>query len=345
MKFPNRRRAIALALNSALALAAPKVLAAPAAQPRRILMLTYRGETDVERGFREQIAAAAMPAEYLTLDVGQDVTRLPGLLASAATFRPELVYTWGTSLTLAVAGRQDAPLKHPAIADVPHVFALVAAPVAAGLVSRLDGHGRNLTGAVHVVPAVVQLRAMHAYRPFDRLGVLYTESEANSRAIVAEATQHCRQTGVKLIARTFKSVDGKPTADGIETLVSQIRDEGAQWLYLLPDTFLGSQYARVTPAALAGRLPTFGAAELAVRSGGALVGLVSRYRSVGQLAGMKAVQILAQGKAASSLPIETLKRFSLIVNLAVARELGGVYPPLEMLNHAELINGTQSKSA
>ena len=67
-------------------------------------------------------------------------------------------------------------------------------------------------------------------------------------------------------------------------VIADIKRAGAQWLYLLPDTFLGTIYDRVTPAALAQQLPTFGAAELAVRSGGALAGLVSRYYSVGQLA-------------------------------------------------------------
>jgi len=41
--------------------------------------------------------------------------------------------------------------------------------------------------------------------------------------------------------------------------------------------------------------------------------------------------------------VETLKRFSLLINMRVARDLG-MYPPIEMLNYAEVIalggNGT-----
>lgn len=115
-----------------------------------------------------------------------------------------------------------------------------------------------------------------------------------------------------------------------------IQRAGAQWLYLLPDTFLGTVYGRVTPAALQLKLPSFGAAELAVRSGGALLGLVSRYWSVGQLAGAKAAQILVEGKAPAQVPVETLKRFSLLVNMRVAHSLH-LYPPIDMLNYAEVI--------
>jgi len=100
----------------------------------------------------------------------------------------------------------------------------------------------------------------------------------------------------------------------------------------------------VTPAARAQKRPTVGAAELAVRSGGALVGLVSRYQSIGQLAAAKAVDILVRGKPASSLPVETLKRFSLIVNMTVARSLG-VYPPIEMPNYAEVITPAAGQPA
>jgi putative ABC transport system substrate-binding protein len=307
-------------------------------RPPRILMITFRGQTDVERGFRSYLDSAGLQAEFMERDAKSDAANVAGILQEAVDFKPDLIYTWGTGVTLAVTGTFDSPKQHP-LSAVPVVFALVAAPVQAKIVPRLDGQGRNVTGAVHVVPTDVQLRAMQSYRPFKKVGVLYTSSERNSKAIVAEVNAFASRSGLTVIERTFASdANGKPTAEGIEERVAQIKQEGAEWLYLLPDTFLGSVYSRVTPAALEQKLPTFGAAELAVRSGGALVGLVSRYVSVGQLAGAKAVDILRNGKQASALPIETLKRFSLIVNMGVARSLGGVYPPIEMLNYAEVIN-------
>ena len=73
-----------------------------------------------------------------------------------------------------------------------------------------------------------------------------------------------------------------------------------------------------------------------MRSGGALLGLISRNYSVGQLAGAKAVEILVGGKPAGALPVETLKRFALLVNMRIAHSLG-MYPPIDMLNYAEVI--------
>ena len=323
----------ALSAGSALATLKQDTLTVP---NFHILMITYRGETDVDIGFRAYLEEAGLSVRYTVHDVAQNLQKVDEILQELPALAPDLIYVWGTPLTLALVGPYDA--KQPQyIRDIPVVFALVAAPLQARIVPSLQGYAGNVTGAVHVVPVEVQLRVMHSYRPFQKLGVLYNAAEPNSQAIVASAQAYCQSVGSELVARTFAmDAQGKPMEEGVEALVQEIHDAGAQWLYLLPDTFLGQMYGRVSPKALSLKLPTFGAAELAVREGGALVGLVSRYYSVGQLAGMKAVQILKHAQQPGRLPVETLKRFSLLINVRVARQLQ-MYPPLDMLNYAEVI--------
>ena len=306
-------------------------------RPFRVLMITYRGTTDVDLGFRAYLAEAGLDVRYTLRDIAQDVGRLPAILEELPELQPDLIYTWGTPVTLGVVGPYDQPPGRAQVRDIPVVFALVAEPRRARIVSDLQAPERNVTGAVHVVPIETQLRLMHNYRTFDKIGVLYNASEPNSQAIVEQLRQYSSRRQGELVARSF-AVDaaGRPSAQGVEDLIAGIKHAGAQWLYLLPDTFLGTIYDRVTPAALAQQLPTFGAAELAVRSGGALAGLVSRYYSVGQLAAAKAVDILAGHKSVREIPVETLKRFSLLVNMQTARQLH-LYPPLELLNYAEVI--------
>jgi putative ABC transport system substrate-binding protein len=308
-------------------------------EPFRIYRVTYRGRTAVEDGFDDYLAANGIHATIVERNAEQDTGVVPAFVEEIRELQPDLVYTWGTGVTLGIAGRHDAEQPERFIRDLPIVFALVSAPLNSGLVTSLEEPGRNVTGAVHIVPPETQLRAMASYRPFDRLGVLYTPTEPNSLAIIAELERLREPLGFELITRAFRlDADGRPTADGVEDLIAEIKADGADWLYLLPDTFLGSNYDRVVPAALAERLPTFGAAELAVRQGGALVALVSRYYSVGQLAASKAIRILVDGTPPAEIPIETLSRFSLIINLDVARQLD-LYPPIEMLNYAEILTG------
>lgn len=344
-----RRQFLARTLRQSAGLAllplAPWVLARsragglqhPGGRPFRILMITFRGETDVDRGFRAYLQDAGLAVQFTVRDVQRDVSRISAIVQDIEQLKPDLIYVWGTPATLALVGPYDAADGSHFIRDIPVVFALVSAPVQSRIVPQLATPGGNVTGVVHVVPTSVQLRAMQSYRPFQKIGVLYNAAEPNSVAIVGEARRFCQEQGAQLVERTFRTDDnGSPTADGVETLVAELHAAGAQWLYLLPDTFLGSLYGRVAPAALALKLPSFGAAELAVRSGGALVGLVSRYYSVGQLAGAKALDILAGGKPAAQVPVEALRRFSLIVNMQVARSLA-LYPPIDMLNYAEVI--------
>ncbi|WP_454917814.1 ABC transporter substrate-binding protein [Xanthobacter sediminis] len=307
------------------------------ARPYRILMLTFRGETDVERGFRDYFAANEIPVEFLTRDVERDAGRVrPILQETLPTFKPDLIYTYGTPNTLAVVGPYDAPPDAPFVRDIPVVFALVAAPVQVKIAPSLASSGRNVTGAVHVVPTDVQMRAMQSYRPFQKVGVIYSPNENNSLAIIEEMRAFCSGIGVEVLAQPLTVQGTRAVADGAEDFVRQLKDKGADWLYLPADTFLASIFNRVGPAALKAKLPTFGATEFFLREGQGLVGLVSRYYSVGQLAASKATQILVEHVPAKNIPIETLKRFALIINMSVAKQLG-VYPPIAMLNYAEVI--------
>ncbi len=328
-------RAAALPFAASVAGAAPAVAADR--PPFRIYRITYRGRTAVEEGFESYLAANNVPVTYIDRDAARDPARVPGFVEEIRELRPDLVYTWGTSVTLGVAGRYDGPDDGRHIRDLPIVFALVSAPVRSGIVPDRAAPGRNVTGAVHVIPLDIQLRAMAAYRPFTRLGVLYTPTEPNSIALVDQLRTLQASLGFTLITRAFAlDADGRPTVEGAEARIAEIKAAGADWLYLLPDTFLGTQYHRVVPAALAEALPTFGAAELAIRRGGALAALISRYTSVGRLAASKAMRILVDRAPPQELPIETLKRFSMIVNMPVAQALE-IYPPIEMLNYAEVI--------
>jgi putative ABC transport system substrate-binding protein len=331
-----KRRAFLAAVAGALA---PAAAMADAQRPFVIYRITYRGRTEVEDGFDDYLASNGVPVTFIERDANRDPSRLPGFVEEIRQAKPDLVYTWGTPVTLGIAGRYDAPERTKFITDIPIVFALVATPVASGLVADRLRPARNLTGAVHVVPTETQLRAMQSYRPIGKLGVLYTASEQNSVSVVQELRDLEPKMSFALIERQFRrDGDGHPVAEGIEEMISEIKQAGADWLYLLPDTFLGTQYARVAPAALSQNLPTFGAAELAIRQGGALVALVSRYYSVGQLAASKALRILRDHVPIGEIPIETLKRFSLIINMAVAKRLD-LYPPIDMLNYAEVMTG------
>lgn len=338
---PNRRRWMA----ATAALAAPSAWPSPARtehRPFRIHAVTFRGLTDVEKGFEDYFASRRIPVQITYRDLNRDASRLPGILDEIRTLRPDLVYTWGTSVTLGVVGPHDAADKAAYIGDVPVVFTLVAAPVQARIVPDLRSSGRNVTGVTHVVPTDAQVRAIAAYRPFQTLGVIHTSTEKNSVVVLDEIRRLGRERGFSTVARSFRlDGQGKPTAEGAADLVRQIKAAGAQWLYLPPDSFLGTLAGNVIiPAAMELGLPTFASTEQLMQAG-ALSGLVSRYHAVGQFTAHKAEQILVGGRDPASVPVEALKRFSYQIRMAAAHRLK-LPPPLPMFNYAELVGTPQA---
>lgn len=304
----------------------------------RIMMILWRGETPVERGFREQLAARGVAVEFLVRDLARDIGRLPAVLAEADLLRPDLVYTWGTGITLGTVGRWNAPDRSPYIADLPVVFAMVSAPRQTGIEPPPGAPPRtNLTGVSHIAPLPAQIKAIRAYLPLSRLGIVYNPAEPNSLANVEELRALAPEMGFTLLeAPVPPDASGAPDPASLPGLVGRLAKEGAQILYIGPDTFIGNQRDELTAAGLAHGIPCFTATELEIRESNAMLGLVSPYEAVGRLAAEKAHRILVEGQPPSALPIETLDHFSYIIRLPVALRLR-LYPPLPLLDYAEVI--------
>jgi putative ABC transport system substrate-binding protein len=341
-----QRRQMLAAMSAGLLLPASswsqsvKPTRAPGAptRPFQIYGVTFRGMTEVERGFEDYFASRKVPVKITWRDLNRDPNRMPGFIEEIRQTKPDLVYTWGTSVTLGVVGAHDAADRTPYINDIPVVFTLVAAPVLAKIVPNLASSGRNVTGVTHVAPTEAQVNAMGQYRPLQTLGVLYTPTERNSVVIIEELRQLARERNFKLLERPFRlDATNKPTAEGAAELVRDLKAAGAQWLYLPPDSFLGTLAEGVIiPAAMESSLPTFASTEQLMQAG-ALTGLVSRYFSLGQYTAHKVEQILVGKQLPASIPVDTLKRFSYQISMPAAQRLK-LPPPMSMLNFAELIN-------
>jgi putative tryptophan/tyrosine transport system substrate-binding protein len=317
--------------------AAPAQAPAAATKPFRIYAITFRGMTDVEKGFQDYFTARKIPVEITFRDLNRDASRMPGFLEEIRRMKPDLVYTWGTSVTLGVVGPFDKINPQTHITDIPVVFTLVAAPVLAKIVPDLKASGRNVTGVFHVAPTETQMRAMASYRPFQKIGVLYSPTERNSVVTLEEIREVGKKMGFSVIEKKFQvDAANKLTAEGAAGMIADMKAQSAEWLYLPPDSYLGTQAQKVViPAAMENGLPTFASTEQLMEAG-ALTGLISRYHSIGQFTAYKAEQILVARKSPQKIPVETLSRFSFQVQLDSAIKLG-LPPPLPMFNYAEFV--------
>lgn len=323
-------------LSVALASLLLQVAAAPRT-PYRITMVLFRGCEDACRGFTEYFATRKIPVQFEMLDAATDVKKLPGFIARVKASKPDLLVTWGTTVSLAMLGAHDSPDAAAYVRDTPALFMIASTPVGSKLVPRLASSGRNLSGTLYLVSVETQLQAARLYLPFKRIGFLFNAAENNSSVTQAELLAARNKFSFELIERVVPvNADGVPDKDSLPRLVNELADQRVDLLYMSPDTFLLLNRDAITGAALERKLPVLASAEAAVRESKALMGVVNRYHTVGQLTAAQAERILVQGVAPSQIPIEAPPHFTLIVNMRVANRLK-LYPPMRVLKIAEIV--------
>ncbi|MBB4264748.1 ABC transporter substrate-binding protein [Roseospira visakhapatnamensis] len=306
-------------------------------EPLRIVMVTWRGWTDTDQGFKDYFESHRIPVDLIVRDAGRDRARLPAIVAEIRELQPDLVYTWGTSVSLGILGRHDTETPGTHITDIPAVFANVSYPVVSGLVPSLANSGRIITGSTYLVPLEAQLRAIRSYRSFETLGIIYNPTESNSRNVVDTLrAMASEEDGFTLVDRPIPLDEaGKPVAAALPDMVAQVAGAGADFLYIPPDSFLSGHKMELTAAAEDAGLPTFAAAEGTLENSRAMMGLISRYYNIGKLTAHLATRILVGREDPASIPISSLARYSLVLNMDVIRTLE-FYPPIGLLQISEI---------
>lgn len=334
----------ASAQQSAASAAAAGVAAATAHYT--IAMVLPREEQNIEAGFISYLQRQDVPVRYVNIRFSGQAEDIPELRARVRAARPDLIYAWGTPTTLALAGRHDATGQDDAIRDTPIVFTEVTDPVGADLLPSLATPGRNVTGVSHVAPLPVQLSAIRAYRPFTRLGYLHNPAEPNSGLIRDRLQELARSQNFEIVEASLPLLpQGGPDPAQISPQIQTLAQRKADFLYVGPITFLALTHRdAVTGAALEHGLPTFCATESIVRQSGCLFGLFSNGANIGRYAASMARQILVEKKRPQAIAAGALQRFSLLVNMRTAQALD-LYPPMLLLNVAEVINAPGQASA
>ena len=308
------------------------------AKPFKIYMVLWRGWEDAAQGFSDYFNANQIPVDLVVRDAERDKSTLPGFVAEVNSRDDlDLVVTWGTSVSLGILGKYTAPDPENYVTGIPCVFMIVSQPVGSGLIPDFTSSGRHITGTRYLVPEKAQIMAAKSYIDFQRIGVVYNPDEENSRINVQNLRNLAQEGLFELLERPLPMADtGKPDATAIEGLVRDLSTQKPIVLYQGADSFLNIHRDELTGAALKYGIPVLAAGENPVRRSNALLGVINRYYSVGQLTAYKARQILVDKKAPESIPITSPRRFSYMVNMRVAKQLK-LYPPMNLLKFAEVI--------
>ena len=308
--------------------------------PFTVMMVVWRGCEDACRGFQDYIRESGIMADVIVRDADRNPELLIEFTREAKDRNVDLVVTWGTSVTLGMVGAIGSVNSNDHITEIPVVFMIVADPVGAKIVADYDSSSRsNVTGTRNRVPEAVQIKAIQAYRPFKRLGLVYNRNELNSVLNANKIAALATEMGFELVSHEMPlTEDGKPNAKDIPAALSLMKKADVEFVYVGSSSFLMANRDQFTLAALSVGLPVAAAYEALATKSHALVAVASRYYSVGRLAGFQAEQILVKDIPPIDIPIRSLSRFSYVINMESARQLA-IYPPLSVLRYAEVVNG------
>jgi putative tryptophan/tyrosine transport system substrate-binding protein len=224
----------------------------------------------------------------------------------------DLIYSIGTSVTT-VAKR--------ATTEVPIVFAVGEDPVIAGLADSFAKPGGRLTGVFNQSASIEakRLQILKLVLPdLHRVVTFYDPSSAPAVASAKSSREAANQLRVEIVERQVASTE--ELRRGFEAL--QPREVDAYYHTL--DGMVLSQAQFIIDMAKTKRLPTMFTYPDLVKQG-ALVGYGVSFGEVGRLSA-KYVQRILTGTNPRSLPVESVSRVELVVNLKTAREIGVIIP-------------------
>ncbi len=218
-----------------------------------------------------------------------------------AAAKMDLVIVLGTTATLIAMNE---------IKDVPIVFSMVYDPVESRIVRDWKSSGNNTTGSSNNMPMSNVIHALKGLAPVKRLAVLYQPNEKNSVSQLKDLQDEQNNSQIKVV----------PVPITKEEEVAQILPNiigNADALYISGGSILGEMVPTIVDIATKAKLIT--ATNLKERvERGVLLGICANSYAVGVLAGGKAAKVL-RGAKPSSIPIRTLKKFDVLINMKTAK--------------------------
>lgn len=230
---------------------------------------------------------------------------------------------------IAVIGAVTVRAARQATTNIPIVFAIVVEPIGDHMTPDLERPSGNVTGVTTFDPgqARTQLQFLKAVKPdLERLAILsdlgVSECMSNSNK------QAALDLGLKPQVIRVKG----PSPDYLQVFRT-MQCDGVQALIVLEEPINVSCRKEIADLALTGRLPTVFAREQA-EAGGLIAYGTSLREAARQMAPY--VDKILKGAQPGDLPIRTVLKHELVVNLRTAYALGVTIPD-DLIKRADLL--------
>ncbi len=257
-------------------------------------------------------------------DLQGDRTAAEAVASSLERDKVDLIYALSTTVSTAVKR---------ATTQVPIVFAVGSDPVGAGLAESFARPGGRLTG-VHYQASVdvltKRLEILKALVPgLHRVLTFYDPGNSTALAAANSAKEAARQLGIEMVEPHVATVDE------LRSGLNAFKTKEADAYFYTNDAMISSQAQLIIDAARIKKLPTmFTQTDFAAQ--GALASYGVSWHEIGRQSA-KYVQRVLTGTSPRNLPVESLSRVELVVNLKTAREIGVAIPQAVRLRADKVI--------
>ncbi len=179
--------------------------------------------------------------------------------------------------------------------------------------------GVNVTGTSDLAPLDGQADMLHELFPdAKKVGIIYCSGEDNSIYQATKITEYLEKYGYEVTAYTFSDSSDVAT-------VTQSACSSSDVIYVPTDNVAANCAETINNVALTAKVPIV-AGEEGICKGCGVATLSISYYDIGHAAGEMAYEILANGKAPSTMDIQYATEFTKEYNEAIAKELGVEIP-------------------
>ena len=246
-------------------------------------------------------------------DTKGDLKAVEQVARSLEQEKVNLLYAINTSVTIAV---------RRATADIPIVFFAGADPVTLGLVDSFAKPGGRLTG-VHGLVADLTAKRLEILKDIlpklRRVVTFYDPSNPVAKNAGGLGRDTARRLRVEFVERHVASVEE------LQAGLHALKAKEADAFFLVQDAMVVAQAQLIIDTAKAKKLATM-FHEPSLVAKGALASYGVSFHEAGRLSA-KYVQRILAGANPKDLPVETVHKLELVLNLRTAREIGLTIPP------------------
>jgi len=217
-----------------------------------------------------------------------------------------------------------------ATSSIPVVFGYVTDAIAAGLVTRLNQPGGNITGVLTTEPVAEQMHMVQMIASSARrIGVIWHPGEPNSQVIVKQMKDYALQSGITIIdAHVYSPAEVLAVAQSLARRVDAIFVPG--------DNTAQAALSAVVQVCETDELPLF-ASEACNVDQGAIAAYSYSPEDIGRQTGHVLAQVLG-GQRPATIDVQLPTCFKLSINLQAARRMGVTIPTTVIQNANRVIS-------